>query len=113
MGDHAAFGPLRRLLSVNLNGLLADGGSGTGWSGRPDTVALAKLGDFLGLDVLRGSIRKGDPLDVAGSWGGSGDYVEIGLKRFIPDLIPLLNHRDDDKRATAAQAILLLLERGK
>src|SRR5262249_22460237 len=109
MGDPAAIEPLKRLLSLNLNGVLAGGGSGAGWPGRPDAVALAKLGDFSGIEILRASISKGDPLDVVGSWGG--DFVEIGLKRFIPELLPMLEHRDESKRVLAAQAILLLFER--
>jgi HEAT repeat protein len=112
MGDRAAVEPLKKLLPLNLSGVLAGGGSGTGWPGRPDVVALAKLGDFSGIEVLRGSIRKGDRLEVVGSWGGPGDFVEIGLKRFIPDLLPLLTAWEEDKRVLAAQAVLLLLERG-
>jgi hypothetical protein len=113
MGDRRAVEPLKRLLSLNLNGVLEGGGSGTGWSGRPDAVALAKLSDFSGVAVLRASIRKGDPLDVVGSWEGRGDFVQIGLKRFIPELLPLLEHPDASKRVLAAQAILLLLEGGR
>jgi hypothetical protein len=113
MQDRLAIEALRRLLPLNLNGVLASGGSGTGWPGRPDAVALAKLGDFSGIEVLRASIRKGDPLEVVGSWGGTGDFVEIGLKRFIPELLPILEHRDESKRVLAAQSILLLFERGK
>lgn len=113
MGDPAAIEPLKKLLPQNLNGILAGGGSGTGWSGRPDAVALAKLGDFSGIEILRASISKGDRLDVVGSWGGTGDFVEIGLKRFIPDLLPMLDHREGSKRVLGAQAILLLFERGK
>jgi HEAT repeat protein len=113
MGDLAAIEPLKKLLPLNLNGVLGNGGSGTGWSGRPDVVALARLGDFSGIEILRASIRKGDRLDVAGSWGGAGDFVEIGLKRFIPDLLSMLDHYEESKRALAAQAILLLFERGR
>jgi len=113
IGDRSAIEPLKRLLPQNLNGVLAGGGSGTGWSGRPDAVALAKLGDFSGIAALRESISKGDPLDVVGSWGGTGDFVEIGLKRFIPELLPMFEHRDESKRVLAAQAILLLLESGR
>lgn len=112
MGDRAAVEPLERLLPLNLNGVLGGGGSGTGWCGRPDAVALARLGDFSGLAVLRASLEKGDRLDVLSSLDG-GDYVAIGRKRFIPDLLPMLVHRDDSKRVLAAQAILLLLERGQ
>jgi hypothetical protein len=113
MGDQRAVAPLKKLLPLNLNGVMATGGSGTGWSGRPDAVALAKLGDFSGIEILRASIRKGDPLGVVGSWGGTGDSVAIGLRRFIPDLLPMLDDRDATKRIGAAQAILLLLENGK
>src|SRR5258708_35323487 len=113
MGDRSAVEPLKRLLPLNLNGVLASRGSGSGWSGRPDAVALAKLGDFSGIEVLRASISKGDPLDVLGSCAGTGDFVEIGLKRFIPELLPMLENRDESKRVLAAQAILLLFERGK
>jgi HEAT repeat protein len=113
MGDRSAVEPLKALLPLNLNGALATGGSGTGWSGRPDAVALAKLGDFSGMAILRASISKGDPLGAAGSWGQIGDFAEIGLKRFIPDLFPLLKDRDERKRVQAAQAILILLERGR
>jgi len=113
MEDKSAMEPLKRLLPLNLNGILATGGSGTGWSGRPDVVALAKLGDFSGIAVLRESITKGDPLGAAGSWGGTGDFVEIGMKRFIPEVFPLLEDRDESKRVQAAQAILLLLESGR
>jgi hypothetical protein len=113
MGDRSAIDPLKSLLPLNLNGILAGGGSGTGWSGRPDAVALAKLGDFSGIAVLRASISKGDPLGVVGSWGGTGDFVEIGLKRFIPELLPMFENRDESKRVQAAQALLLLLENGR
>jgi HEAT repeat protein len=113
MGDPSAVGPLCRLRAVNLNGILGGGGSGTGWPGRPDAVALARLGDFSGVAVLRESIRGGDRLDVVGSWGGTGDFVGIGLKRFIPELLPVLDSHDERKRVFAAQAILLLLERGR
>lgn len=113
MGDRSANAPLKDLLPRNLNGVLAGGGSGTGWCGRPDAIALAKLGDFSGIEVLRASIRKGDPLGVVGSWGGTGDFVEIGLKRFIPELLPMFEHRDESKRVLAAQAIVLLLEGGR
>jgi HEAT repeat protein len=107
MGDRSAIEPLRRLLPLNLNGVMGGGGSGTGWSGRPDAVALAKLGDLSGIEVLRASIIKGDVLDVV------DDFVEIGLKQFIPELLSMLEHRDESKRVHAAQAILLLFERGK
>jgi HEAT repeat protein len=112
IGDRSAIEPLKRLLLLNLNGISADGGSGTGWSGRPDAVALAKLGDDSGVEVLRASIAKGDPLGVVGGWGG-GDFVAIGQRRFIPELLPLLRHPNDEKRVAAAQDILLLLERGR
>jgi HEAT repeat protein len=107
MRDRSAVEPLKRLLQLNLNGVVATGGSGFGWSGRPDVVALAKLGDFSGIDILRASIKKGDCL------GAVGDYVEIGLKRYVPDMLPLFEDGDESKRVEAAQAILLLLERGK
>ena len=113
MGDRSAVEPLKHLLPLNLNGVLASGGSGTGWFGRPDTVALAKLGDFSGIAILRASISKGDPLGAAGSWERIGDFVEIGLKRFIPDILPMFEDRDESKRVQAAQAILLLLESGR
>src|SRR5205085_1734516 len=76
MGNHAAIEPLKRLIPLNLNGICAGGGSGTGWFGRPDAVALAKLGDYSGIAILRGSINKNDPFGVAGAWGGNGDFVE-------------------------------------
>ncbi len=113
MGDRAAIEPLKRLLPLILNGMLVSGGSGSGWFGRPDAVALAKLGDFSGIEILRSSIRKGDPLGVVGNWGGTVDIVEIGLRRFIPDILPMLEHDEASKRVQAAQAIILLLERGK
>ena len=108
MGDRSAAEALKTLLPLNLNGVLG-GGSGTGWMGRPDAVALAKLGDFSGIAVLRASIDGGDRLDIA----SSGNFVEIGLKRLIPELLPLLEHDNDRKRVLAAREILLLLERGK
>jgi hypothetical protein len=113
MGDRSAIQSLEHLLQLNLNGVSGSGGTGTGWTGRPDAVALAKLGDFSGIAILRKSISAGDPLGVVGSWGGLGDFVEIGLKRFIPELLPMLEHRDESKRVLAAQAILLLLENGR
>jgi HEAT repeat protein len=111
MGDQSAINPLKRLLPLNLNGIVATGGSGFGWSGRPDIVALARLGDFSGIAVLRESIGKGDPLGAAGSLGRIGDLTEIGEQRYIPDVLPLLDHRDENKRVNAAQTILLLLEK--
>jgi HEAT repeat protein len=113
MRDPRAVAAIKQLLTENLNGVLARGGSGTGWSGRPDAVALAKLGDFSGIPLLRESIRKDDPLGAIGSWGSSGDFVEIGLKRFIPDVLPMLESRDAGKRVLAAHAIIVLLERGR
>jgi len=111
-GDRSAVEPLRRLLELNLNGVLAGGGSGTGWAGRSDAVALARLGDFSGISILRASIARGDPLGVVEAWGG-GDFAAIGRRRFIPELLPLLGNRDEDKRVQAARDILLLLERGR
>jgi hypothetical protein len=113
MNDRSAIEALKRLGKENLNGVSATGGSGTGWSGRPDVVALARLGDFSGIEILRKSIANGDRLGAAGSWCRTGDYVEIGLKRFIPDVIPLLDHHDASSRVHAAQAILRLLESGR
>jgi HEAT repeat protein len=113
MGNRAAIEPLKGLLRCNLNGILATNGSGSGWPGRPDAVALAKLGDFSGIALLRDSIRSGDPLDVVSSRGGAGDFVAIGLKRFIPELLPLLENPNERKSMPAAQGILLLLESGR
>jgi HEAT repeat protein len=113
MRDRSAVEPLQRLLPLNLNGVVATGGSGFGWSGRPDVVALATMGDFSGISVLRESIGKGDRLGAAGSTHRAGDYVEIGLKRFIPDILPLFEDGDETKRVEAAQAVLLLLESGR
>jgi HEAT repeat protein len=114
MEDRAAIPALKRLLRQNLNGILGtDDGSGSGWSGRPDVVALARLGDDSGIEVLRESVRKGDRLGVVGSWCNPGDFVAIGQKRLIPEIVPLLNHDDDEKRVHAARAILLLIERGR
>ena len=48
MGDRSAIEPLKRLLPLNINGIFVSGGSGTGWPGRPDAVALAKLGEGAG-----------------------------------------------------------------
>lgn len=113
MGEAAAVPPLRRLLAENLNGVLAGGGSGTGWPGRPDAVALARLGDFSGLPALRAAVAAGDPIDVVRGRSADGDFVAIGLRRLVPDLIPLLAHRDPGKRAAAARDILILLDRGR
>ena len=109
MGDRSTVEALKQLLPLNLNGVSGGGGSGTGWSGLPAAVALARLGDFSGIPVLRESIRNGDPLGVI----DSGDFTLIGLKRFIAELIPLLNDRNADKRVQAAREILLLFEGGK
>ena len=73
----------------------------------------ARLGDFSGMEILRKSIANGDPLGTAGDFCRNGDYAEIGLKRFIPDVIPLLNHRDALRRISAAQTILRLIESGR
>lgn len=111
IGDELAIEPLRRLLSLNLNGV--NGGGGTGWAGRPDAVALAKLGDLSGIPMLRSAIADGDRLDIAGgSWYG-GDFVAIGQKRFAAELLPLLDHHKEDKRACAARDILILLDQGR
>jgi HEAT repeat protein len=111
MGDPRAIEPLANLQTVNLNGVSISGGSGTGWPGRPDIVARAKLGDYSGVPYLRESVHNYNRLDVVRT--GGGDYLEIGLKKFIPDIFPELGHHDTYRRMTAAQNILLLLERGK
>lgn len=113
IGDGSAIEPLRRLLKANLNGVSATGGSGTGWGGRPEAVALARLGDFSGIPTLRAAIANGDHLDIAGSRWRGGDFVDIGRKRFAAELLPLLTHHDREKRACTARDILILLDRGK
>ncbi len=112
MGDRRAIPALKSLLGENLNGVLGGGGSGSGWAGRPDVVALARMGDFSGIELLRESIRHDDRLDVL-RWYRGSDYGEIGIRRFIPDLLPLLNSRKPDKRIEAAREILLLFQRGR
>jgi hypothetical protein len=102
---------LAKLQAVNLNGVSISGVSGTSWPGRPDIVARAKLGDCSGIPYLRKSVADFNQLHVVRT--GGGDYLEIGLKRFIPDIFPELGHHDTYRRMTAAQNILLLLERGK
>ena len=47
------------------------------------------------------------------NWYCGSDYGEIGLKRFLPDLPPLLNARRHEKRVQAAREILPLFERGR
>ncbi len=111
LGDPAAIPDLKALLAENLNGVAVTGGSGASWGGRPDAAALARLGDLSGLEVLRQSIRKGDPMGVLGGWGGPGDCATIGLKRLIPDILPLLN--SPTKCLDAAGTILTLLDHGK
>jgi hypothetical protein len=113
MGEAAAIPPLRRLLAENLNGVLAGGGSGAGWPGRPDAVALARLGDFSGVPALRAAVAAGDRLDVVRERSADGDFVVIGMRRFVPELLPLLAHRDPGKRAAAARDVLILLDRGR
>lgn len=113
MGDRSAIEPLKRVLALNLNGVNGSGGSGTCWPGRPDAVALARLGDDSGIGVLRASLENGDRVDVLGSWWHCGDYVKIGEKRYIPDLVPMLEHHDQGKQILAAREILLLLENGR
>jgi hypothetical protein len=111
--DPSAIEPLKRLAKENLNWVSVTNGSSTSWAGRPDVVALTRMGDFSSIEILRKSISDGDPLGAAGHWGGSGDYVKIGLKRFIPDIIPLLDDHRSDNRIHAAQAIVQLLEIGR
>jgi HEAT repeat protein len=106
IGDRSAIEPLKRLLPLNLNGTVATGGSGFGWGRRPDVVALARMGDFSGIEVLRASISKGDPL------GAVDDFVEIGLRQYIPQLLPMLDPAVR-KQVEAAEAILLLFENGR
>ncbi len=116
MGDPSAIEPLRKLRSENLNGFLGRGAgaTGTGWYGRPDIVALAKLGEFSGMDVLLESARNGDPLGVAGDSGRDGDLLEIGLKRYAPALVPMLALSGHEmKDLYAARAIVRLLDRGR
>jgi len=109
MGDRTAIESLKRLLPLDINHFGC-----VGWSGRPDVVALAKLGDYSGISILQASINRGDPNHVVGSWRMIlGDFVQIGLMRFIPEILPLLNDRDEVNRIHAAQDILLLLESGK
>jgi HEAT repeat protein len=107
MGDKSAIGKLKKVLHLNINGILRTGGSGTGWGGRPDAVALAKLGDFSGIPLLVDAIKNGDRLGV------TRDFEKIGLKRFARELIPMLDHREEDKRVHAAVVIFNLLTRGK
>lgn len=116
MGDPAAIDPLKRVLKENLNGILGmpAGPKGTGWYSRPDAVALARLGDFSGMEILFASIRNGDPLLAAGDRSMPGDLVEIGLKRFAPHLVPLLGDTGFERRSLyAARAIVTLLDRGR
>ncbi len=105
-----AIEPLKRLLPLNLNRVLGGGGSGTG---RPEAFALARLGDLSGVEILRASIRKGDRLGVVGFWGDPGDFVAIGRKSLIRELLPALDHRAAGKRVLAAQVFLLLFESGR
>ena len=113
MGDARAVEPLKKILSENLNGVSGKPSrfGGTSWMGRPDVVALARLGDDSGIPLLRASIAKGDPLGVAGGWAGAGGFAAIGERRHIPLILPLLGHRSDDKRIAAAREILILLNR--
>jgi len=116
MGDPAAIDPLKKILEENLNGFLGlpEVGTGTGWYGRPDVVALARLGNLSGIEVLLASLRRGDPLGVGGDRSRTGDLVEIGLKRYAKELVPSLAvSGHDGTDLGAARAILMLLDRGK
>jgi HEAT repeat protein len=113
IGDTSAVEPLRRLLSGNLNGVAEGGGGGTAWAGRPDAVALARLGDFTGIPVLRAAVARGDRIDVVPGRSAVGDFVAIGRRPFAAELLPLLAHHDAQKRASAARDILVLLDGGR
>lgn len=114
MGDRRAIEPLKKLLSENLNGFSVGKRIGAGYYGRPDIVALARLGDLSGMEQLLAWMQKGDPLGAAGDYGRSGDLVEIGLRRYARDLVPLLADTGHERKSLyAARAILTLLDRGK
>jgi hypothetical protein len=116
MGDPAAIEPMKKILKENLNGFLGMPASskGTGWYGRPDVVALAKLGDLSGMELLLASLRNGDPLGAAGDAGIPGDFVQIGLKFYARALVPLLAAAGHErKNLYAARAILTLLDHGR
>lgn len=113
VGDASAAAPLRRLLAENLNGVLATGGSGMGWSGRPDAVALARLGDEEGIRYLEKTIGAGDPFGVVGCWPVHSDIEDLGLRRFVPILVPLLNTGSKGNRIHAARAIVRLIDGGR
>ncbi|GEM_PF-6414030 len=51
---------------MNLNGALSTTEGGAGFPGRPDPVALARLGDDSGIAILAELIRDGDPLGAVG-----------------------------------------------
>lgn len=117
MGDRAAVELLKKLLSENLNGVrgMPKGSTGTGWYGRPDVVALARLGDFSGIEILSRSAQNGDPLGTAGTHGVTGDYQVIGIKRLARDLLPVLEQGEsfDRNDLFAARSILHLLDKGR
>jgi len=98
---------LKKVLTVNLNGVNQTGGSGCGWSGRPDVVALAKIGDFSGIEILKKSLANNDNLEIL------DDFEQIGLKRYIPLIIPFLEEINIEKRIQAARVIINLLDEGK
>jgi hypothetical protein len=103
MGRAQAIEPIKTLLGFNLNGISATGGSGSGWSGRPDAVALAKLGDDSGIPVLVKAAKEDDRINVL------PDFEAIGRKELVPHLLPALSWEDEDKLVEAARVVINLL----
>ncbi len=113
MGDSSAIGPLRELAGENLNGILGTGGSGWGCAGRPDWVALVRLGDEEAAKRIERSLQAGDPYQLAGCWPVLSDVDSLGLKRFLPSLVPLLAEGSGGRRVPAARTIIRLIDHGR
>ncbi len=111
MRASAAVKPLRALLSEDLS---RTGSPSHGlWPGRPDAVALARMGDEEGIRFLERTLSEGDAWKVVGRWPATGDIEAVGLRRLLSRMVPFLGAEELEKRVHAARAIVRLIDAGK
>ncbi len=113
MGEASAIPDLRLLLQERLDGGNPLGIHGTQLYGRPDAVALVRLGDPVGVGFIQEAIMGRDPYYVTGGWPATSDLEDLGMKSFLPLLVPRLRRRKDRDSVNAARTIVRLLDHGR